>query len=740
MTKVATSKSRPKRLTVAQSERVLDGDFDRPSTSLFYLMGLFIVAVAMILLPLIYVGIVAGTAYAVYYHTTHNLTIVSSGTAGIYGRLMLYVAPIVTGIVLVLFMLKPLLARHRAQRLSVLLQPDQEPVLFAFVGSLCRKIGAPMPREIEVTCAVNASAGFRRGFRSIFSNDLTLTIGLPLVLGMTLPQFAGILAHEFGHFTQMIGMRLTFLIRSVNAWFARVVYDRDQWDEMLEAASRENDWLSIVFLVARLGVWLTRRVLWLLMIIGHGISCFVLRQMEYGADRYQARLVGTKQFVATMEKLHLLMLASMKAHSQLEATWTERRLVDNLPLLIAASVRQVPEELRQEIQQNLREGRTGLFDTHPSDRDRIRSVEKKPRPGIVRSGVPAALLMSKTDAGCRAASLLYYRDSLGPSVHTQNLVSAKVLLAEESREQADQKAIAKYFGHEIVVSRAVFFQTDAASRSQNPSECLHNLRRTYAKISKALSQITAAYKKHEEADQTLSQMAVASALCRFKIKFDAAEFGLENATEKHIAKKQQEASAHQRSTESVLQAYEQIQSDRTFNALRLLRAPAVAERVDGSAPKFQEAEVMLATLAKLRGALTSFPGMQRDHLTMCALGELAAADPENDTLLAIVRRSSDNLYEYLVDSRAELQHPEYPFRHAHGTVSIASYLLDHNPSAKDIGSVAIAFETFSQNLWALYFRSLGRLAHIALEVEQAVGLHARHRAERARESSAGKSP
>ena len=61
MTTVATSKRRPQRLTVEQIERVLDGDFDRPSASPFYLMGLFIVAVAMILLPLVYVGIVAGT-------------------------------------------------------------------------------------------------------------------------------------------------------------------------------------------------------------------------------------------------------------------------------------------------------------------------------------------------------------------------------------------------------------------------------------------------------------------------------------------------------------------------------------------------------------------------------------------------------------------------------------------------------------------------------------------------------
>jgi hypothetical protein len=67
----------------------------------------------------------------------------------------------------------------------------------------------------------------------MFGNDLVLTIGMPLVAGMSLRQFAGVLAHEFGHFSQGAGMRLSFIIRSINLWFMRVVYERDDWDERL---------------------------------------------------------------------------------------------------------------------------------------------------------------------------------------------------------------------------------------------------------------------------------------------------------------------------------------------------------------------------------------------------------------------------------------------------------------------------------------------------------------------------
>ena len=35
-------------------------------------------------------------------------------------------------------------------------------------------------------------------------------------------------------------------------------------------------------------------MLWVLMWIGHGVSSFMLRQMEFDADRYEARVAGSE--------------------------------------------------------------------------------------------------------------------------------------------------------------------------------------------------------------------------------------------------------------------------------------------------------------------------------------------------------------------------------------------------------------------------------------------------------------
>src|SRR5262249_47260105 len=132
--------------------------------------------------------------------------------------------------------------------------------------------------RIDVDCEVNASASPEHGILSLLRRRLVLTVGLPLAASLDVNQFAGVLAHEFGHFSQSAGMGLTYLVRSINAWFARVVYERDQWDAKLETWSHQKQLTLLVFCnLARAGVWLTRRVLWALMTCGHAVSCTMLR-------------------------------------------------------------------------------------------------------------------------------------------------------------------------------------------------------------------------------------------------------------------------------------------------------------------------------------------------------------------------------------------------------------------------------------------------------------------------------
>ena len=132
-----------------------------------------------------------------------------------------------------------------------------------------------------VDLQLNAFAGFRRGLPDLLRRRLTLSIGLPLVAGLSVRQFGGVLAHEFGHFSQGAAMSLTFLSERERR-FARVVYERDAWDDRLRSGAQGNDFrFGIILHLARAMVWVTRRILWLLMNVGHAVSCFMMRQWNW---------------------------------------------------------------------------------------------------------------------------------------------------------------------------------------------------------------------------------------------------------------------------------------------------------------------------------------------------------------------------------------------------------------------------------------------------------------------------
>ncbi|MBI1840866.1 MAG: M48 family metallopeptidase [Verrucomicrobia bacterium] len=328
--------------------------------------------------------------------------------------IIVYITPIFAGVVLVLFMVKPFFARRGPAAQPLALNPGAEPALFSFVTRLCESIGAPFPTRIDVDCQLNASASFRRGMLSFLGSDLVLTIGAPLVAGLTLQQFAGVLAHEFGHFTQGFGMRLTYVIRRINGWFARVVYERDSWDMVLEEWAADSDYrVALMVGIARLGVWLSRLVLRALMLAGPGIGCFMLRQMEYDADSYQIKVAGSACFESAMRRINILGASMEGAYKHVRTTWNmSKALPDDLAFFLVKHDAHLPAERRTELEDTLGLQTTGLWDTHPSSGDRIRKARQSGEPGIFHLVAPASVLFGNFEAISKQVTLLHYQDDL----------------------------------------------------------------------------------------------------------------------------------------------------------------------------------------------------------------------------------------------------------------------------------------------------------------------------------------
>ena len=165
---------------------VFSGAIVRSRTRPLYIVGLAIVVFAMVLLPLVYVALILLAAWLVLLHLAKDTWIFDGGSgSGTIYRLIFYLGPAVAGAILVFFMVKPFFAKRTKGPDPITVNPDKEPLLFSFVQKICALVGARAPCRIDVDCQANASASLQYG---LWSRNLVLTIGLPLVSGLDMRQ------------------------------------------------------------------------------------------------------------------------------------------------------------------------------------------------------------------------------------------------------------------------------------------------------------------------------------------------------------------------------------------------------------------------------------------------------------------------------------------------------------------------------------------------------------------------
>ncbi|MHC4875867.1 MAG: M48 family metallopeptidase [Planctomycetota bacterium] len=712
--------------------RAVEGSIEPVRVPITYRIGILLVLLVMVLLPLIYLGLIAAVGYAVYWHAVSHTGLLTADLGVTSGRnaarahafaALLYVAPMIIGAILVLFMFKPLLSRPSRQRKSRPLSRDKEPLLFAFVDRLCDAVHAPRPRRIDVDLQVNASAGFRAGLLSMLGSDLVLTIGLPLVAGLNMRQFAGVLAHEFGHFSQGAGMRVTYIIRSIAHWFERVVNERDAWDDRLTQWSQEWDLrVGWILWLARGFVWLTRRVLWCLMMVGHIVAGFMLRQMEFDADRHESRFSGSDAFDETMRALPLLALADQQSWNQLGSYYQEGRLVDDLPRLTVMNSKQLPLEARDYINQLTTEAATGLFDTHPSGKDRITSARRENAEGIFRLKHPAAFLFRSFPALCRATTVDLYRTLFEREFDLNTLASVDDLFAHQQAEESDHNALQRFFQRQFTFYRPLAVSADRVMPPTDVSESVDLLRKARRRMEMGFEQIDASLKAYQDAENHLADARRARPFLAAGIKVSANTFDVDLSSFDRADRVEADAHARQEATQDVLDTFNRVASKRLTLSLSLLGVPELASQIESATELQQRCRKLLAVQDTLARQLPSAIKLVDQHAVMQMCLMLLNANRDDEKAGTLLRKTAGDVAQAVRGMHATLDHQAYPFDHARGDISIASYVLTELPHNDDLGGYFEAAEAMSSTLLRLYSRTLGGLCLIAERVETAIGL------------------
>ncbi|MEM1069474.1 MAG: M48 family metallopeptidase [Planctomycetota bacterium] len=418
----------PQQAILKKIAEELDGKVPRNRLNIAYQLCLLLVAFFMVLMPLLYCCLIGLSCYGMYWYWTEVLPgameNLPRGRAAIFAVLV-YAAPLVAGSIMIVFMIKPVffslvLPRDIRQRS---LKRASEPALFELVDRICDATRSPRPKRIDINNDVNASASLRRGFLSLFGKDLVLTIGAPLVAGMNTRQLAGVLGHEFGHFSQGAGMKSSYVIHTVNLWFARVVYQRDQLDESLERGIADGDYrISLLLMFAKLFVLLARAILWCFMMVAHMISCVMSQQMEYDADRYEAYISGSDYFENTSKRLIDLAAGQNAMYDTVVAAMSRSVLLDDLPGIAVAHAEKTTSKERKRIEAASEAGAGGLFSTHPPTEKRIKAAKRLKAEGLFHLEVPARSLFRNFDAICSGVSADFYRNQLGVFVDPSKLI------------------------------------------------------------------------------------------------------------------------------------------------------------------------------------------------------------------------------------------------------------------------------------------------------------------------------
>jgi hypothetical protein len=517
-----------------------------------------------------------------------------------------------------------------------------------------------------------------------------------LAPGLSLEQLAGVLAHEFGHFGQRAGMRLSYVIRSVNIWFARIVYERDQFDQTLEQTVKEGgDWrLQAIAGVAAAGVWLSRTILKGLMYAGHVLSSSLQRQMEFDADRYAMRLVGRDVHASVLRDVFVLSQVYQVSLSEVWDQYRQRSLCNSLAAMMHADRQRFAGPLESAYQEHLSEGRTHLFDTHPTDRERITASLSGPAAGTFSCDLPASILFRDFASLERTVSRDLFQGILGRPLTDDALVPADQALAAMEERRLDGEAAERYIPGGVSLLHPPPLPATLPSAPEEPREAL---RKAVAAVEAGREAGAAAVESYAEIYNKKISADRAEALLGLGLSIEAASFGLEYAHQ-DAAREVRDAAAPQ--LEELAQRIAPLKLDvvrRMTAALALHDHPDVAGR-------------LLAAAARLRQLLPLLLQIQETRILMILVSNADAEGKLAGPILTLTQQGHGQLAELL----KELEGAMDPF--AEEPVPLNRMAAPDGLPPAEPGPVYHALDAAGA-LPELYARSLGRLCRMAEGVE-----------------------
>ena len=440
-------------------------------------------------------------------------------------------------------------------------------------------------------------------------------------------------------------------------------------------------------------VWVTRRILWLLMNVGHAVSCFMMRQMEFDADRFENQVAGSKTFAETMRHFQVLNAAWQRTIAQQTEAYATNRLVNDLPGLSAMAAKGLATKTVQENEALLPTGKTRWFDTHPSDHDRVQASKALGAIGMLHGDGDATKLFHDFRATAQALTKHYYEQECGIDLKNVTLHSLEEMSAEALAAAEEDELVETWFGSVLNIHTLGFVRLE---RSQSASVC------SPAAAAAALAATGPFVQTLFKADGEAVNAGNALHLLNAGFVVNPKDFGLKKGT-------REEAEAAQRQADSqVVQARTKLAEPLSVTSALFGDAVRAAQANDSTARE------QLNLFADL---ISRFPNIAdsllRLHKQVSAL-ELLLLNAQNATNSLLWNEVAEKLATSIDADTAAILSAfsgyEYPFRHARENVLLSDFLCDWQEANQQIGAVFNRGRCVFGRSLTLHYRVLARLA------------------------------
>ena len=369
------------------------------------LATLFILSI-LLLLPLVYLTAVAGLIYGLYWLATSN-----------YGQQLaplIYWTAVSLGGFLLICLLKPLLMPRRKSVEAYPLSTEKEKLFTEVTARICELINAPVPATIRFECSTRLSAEYRAGLLGLLRRDVVLTIGLPLMGSLSLRQFAGLVAAELAQFRSRAACRLTNMIRAINGWLWRTIYEEDRFDAWLSRQfARRGFRVGKLLYPLRAMKFVAQVVAWIPMFIGNTAASALVHRTELDSDLCHARLSGASAFGPTLDRLEIIDFTWQGILMELDFLHREQQLPDSLPHQLQLRMFDMTPDICATLLETVVKTEEKPFDSRPNKADRIATVERDSAAGVVSGELPAYVLLADYEKLAKQMTLDYYSRSFG---------------------------------------------------------------------------------------------------------------------------------------------------------------------------------------------------------------------------------------------------------------------------------------------------------------------------------------